>query len=426
MKAMSYSLIILISLLFSCKKEIPQPPDPCTNPPCNTDTLPKEILWQLPSQPDSSTCLSNYPLIYNNEVIFTKFLCEYGVPVFFIDKTTGKQIDYNYDVKMGSTAENLSQYIYSNYYVVHNWHYTYIFDLEQHKLIKTWNIRDFGAEGEPRTNGIAYWMFQGWSTQAGVGKNYFSSSMVRRNIITSAFDTICTIKSDECYTPTLEAPAFWITPQNDTVIIFHNGQYRFGGNPCKMPAGYRTDLYAYNITKDKMEWTAQDIAITKQASVHLPVIFDNKVFFQGANEVFVFDCFTGQLIWSRYFPGEGFFNTNAVLAEGKFILKSESDRMIAVDASTGATVWDNPTAGHSNTNMIYYKGKVYYETGQNGLGVIRALRVNDGVVTWTWFPNNYPKFSNVSYGLCGIAIDQQTGLLYTHDRRFMQCIRIPE
>lgn len=422
-------LIVLFIISSACQKQMPNPITPCQNPPCDTTDhtkLPKEVIWQVPSQPDSSTCLSNYPLIYKNEVLFTKFLCEKGMPVFFRDKSSGKLLHLSNEVsETFESATSVGMYLYQNYYAVCSQYLMAIYDLDQQKLLKLWNVRDLGGEGEPRVNGIGPWVFQGWTSNHN-GKAYYSSSLVRRNMITSQYDTVCSIKSDLCYTPTIEAPTFWINPQNDTIVIFQNSQYRFGGNLCKLPVGYRTDLYAYNMTKHKMEWTVQDFAITKQSSVQLAQVFNNKLFFQGSNEAFVFDCFTGKLIWSQYFPGESFFNTNAVLAEGKIILKSETDRMIALDAQSGNIIWDNPNAGHSNSNMIYYKGKVYYETGQDGLGVIRALKVADGLVTWTWFPNNYPKFSNVSYGLCGIAIDEETGLLYTHDRRFMQCIKIPE
>lgn len=406
-------------------------PDPCTNPPCDTAYKPKELVWQVATAADSSSCISNRPLLYKGDVVFTKYLCTAGIPLFFMNKSNGKLNAYNTDVLDGSTSSDVANYLYQNYYAIQEQAKTFVFDLDQRKLIHTWNVNDLGGEGYPRINGIGPWVYLSWYTNKHVGKKYYTNSMVRRNMITSEYDTICTIKSDLCYTPFLEAPVFWINPQNDTVMIFQNRQYRFG-NPCNLPSGYRIDLYAYNITQDKMEWSVQDFAITKQSSVQLPQIFDNKVFFQGSNEAFVFDCFTGQLVWSQYFPGESFFNANAVLAEGKIILKSETDRMIALDALSGNIVWDNPNAGASQSNMIYYKKKVYYETGEGGLGIIRAIRVSDGVITWTEFPKNYTtysgntKFSGVSYGLSGIAIDEETGLLYCHDRIFMQCIKIPD
>ena len=100
--------------------------------------------------------------------------------------------------------------------------------------------------------------------------------------------------------------------------------------------------------------------------------------------------------------------------------------MVAVDFNTGSIIWENQNASHSGQNMIYHKGKVYWEGDQGGLGVIKALRVSDGVVTWTFFTPNTKKYSNANYGLCGIAIDHENDLLYTSDLRFMQCIKIPK
>ena len=113
-------------------------------------------------------------------------------------------------------------------------------------------------------------------------------------------------------------------------------------------------------------------------------------------------------------------------AEGKYILKGESDKMYALDESSGLIVWENSKAGASQSNMIYNKGRVFYETGQDGLGVLRGIRVSNGKVEWTYFSSNYPKYSNVSFGLSGIAIDSMTNYIYSNDRVFHMCIKLPK
>lgn len=153
---------------------------------------------------------------------------------------------------------------------------------------------------------------------------------------------------------------------------------------------------------------------------------EDRLYFQGSNEAFCFSCLDGHQIWNRYFPGEGFFRTNAVLAEGKYILKGESKTMYALDENTGLSAWENLSAGTSSSNMLYHAGRVFYETGQDGLGVLRGLRVSTGKVEWTYFSSNYPKYSNVSFELTGIAIDSETNYIYANDRVFHMCIKLPK
>ncbi len=432
---------ILLSIFFlytlgcglcSCAK---MPNTPCGRPNCDTTVvvnpppvakLDSQILWQVPFFPDTSSCISMYPLVYKDYILYSRRATVKGEPYLFLNKMNGEKIVEVQNEQV--TTSTKSSYQNGNLLAINFHHKTQVLDLEQQGIVRTWNSRDYGGEGQFRIGGYDHFILWGWYTDHS-DQDRYTNYMVRGDMVTGRLDTLFSVTDTTCFDAGFERASPWVSPAGDTMLIFQNRQYRFGTTICapnSSPYG-RVDLLCYNMTKRRLEW--RKINITPKSgdsSVHPILIKDGKAFFQGGQEGILYDCQTGQEIWKREFLGSGFYQTNAVMAEGKIILKSEGESMYALDFETGETAWINSTAGHSNTNMIYHKGKVYYETGQDGYGVLRALRISDGAVTWTYFPQNNKKYSNSGYGLSGIAIDHERDLLYTSDLRFMQCIKIPK
>ena len=398
-------IINLVTALFSsCDENMPI--DPCEIKPCDTVVIKppikdSNIVWQYNADTINNSCVSILPVHYENTILFTNGTRNLGEPFVFFNKKTGEIINQAIDPE-NTDGISAGIYQYKNYAVITDWYKIYVFDLKQNMLLKTFNLRDFGYEGLPRIGGLGEYVFIPVEKIARISVSEIRPYS-KQNLNAVAISL-----------------AFWFKPNGDTVMIFQNRQYDF------INRNRRIDMYAYNMSQKKYEWKIDSFTRTGNTSVFPILVKEDRLYFQGSNEAFCFSCLDGHQIWNRYFPGEGFFRTNAVLAEGKYILKGESKTMYALDENTGLSAWENLSAGTSSSNMLYHAGRVFYETGQDGLGVLRGLRVSTGKVEWTYFSSNYPKYSNVSFELSGIAIDSETNYIYANDRVFHMCIKLPK
>ncbi|MCC7028031.1 MAG: PQQ-like beta-propeller repeat protein [Saprospiraceae bacterium] len=415
-------IINLVTALFSsCDENMPI--DPCEIKPCDTVVIKppikdSNIVWQYNADTINNSCVSILPVHYENTILFTNGTRNLGEPFVFFNKKTGEIINQAIDPE-NTDGISAGIYQYKNYAVITDWYKIYVFDLKQNMLLKTFNLRDFGYEGLPRIGGLGEYVFIPVE-KIGATKQEYANTWLRWNVLTDQMDEILTVEDQGTFVAGFESLAFWFKPNGDTVMIFQNRQYDF------INRNRRIDMYAYNMSQKKYEWKIDSFTRTGNTSVFPILVKEDRLYFQGSNEAFCFSCLDGHQIWNRYFPGEGFFRTNAVLAEGKYILKGESKTMYALDENTGLSAWENLSAGTSSSNMLYHAGRVFYETGQDGLGVLRGLRVSTGKVEWTYFSSNYPKYSNVSFELSGIAIDSETNYIYANDRVFHMCIKLPK
>ncbi|HRI01442.1 MAG TPA: PQQ-binding-like beta-propeller repeat protein [Saprospiraceae bacterium] len=395
----------------------------CDVTPCDTmvnkpEMKDSNIVWQYNADTIGNSCVSIQPILYGNTILFTNGTDKGAEPFVLFDKSSGKILyEFTDESQLDGISAGVHQY--QNYVVLTDWYKVYLFDFKKNTLLKQFNLRDMGYEGSPRLAGYSEFVYFNVNI-LGHPKEEYTNTWLSWNILTNEFQEILTIEDKGTFAAHFESLAFWHKPNGDTVMIFQNRQYDF------KHADRRIDMYAYNMTQKKYEWRIDSFTRTGQTSVFPIIVKGDRFYFQGSNEAFCFSCVDGHQIWNRYFPGEGFFRTNAVLAEGKYIMKGESDKMYALDENSGATVWENPNAGHSNTNMIYHNGRVFYETGEGGWGVLRGLRVSNGQVEWTYNSSNRHKFSSASFGLSGIAIDPETNYIYSNDRIFHMCIKLPK
>lgn len=417
-----YNMLFLFINLFVLMACDPKRMD-CFDPPCDAvDTLTnsnldKNIIWQYRADSSQSFCSSMIPIQYMNTVLFSRE-SENPDGFLFFDKLTGKLVNSYFDPE-NLTWKTASRYLYKNICVITDWNNIYFLDLKNNTFLNKINLRDYYYDGQPRIGGFGEYVYIPVE-KIGEPNQSYSNTWIRINVYTYEISEVMTIRDKGSFTAGFESLAFWIRPDGDTLMIFQNRQFDFPNH------NRRIDLYAYNMSERRIAWKVDSFTITGNTSVHPIIIKGDKLFFQGSNEAFCFNCNDGSLIWNRYFPGESFFITNAILEKGIYVLKSETKLMIALDEATGSTVWENANAGTSSSNMVFYKDHVYYETGQNGLGVLRRLKISDGQEDWTYSSSNYPHYPNVSFGLGGIAIDPLTNYIYANDRVYHMCIRIPQ
>ncbi|MBK7231086.1 MAG: PQQ-like beta-propeller repeat protein [Saprospiraceae bacterium] len=415
------ALIFYVLINFAC-----EPQDmPCVNPPCEPvdTTTPKpmidtNIVWKHNADTNRNVCSSMVPVLYGNTVLFSRRTS--GIPdgFMFFNKGTGELL-HLYEDHISPEWKSGATYQYKQFCVVTDWYEVFLLDMESNRMIKRINLRNFGYDGRPRISGLAEWVYIPVE-KLGHPKQEYTNTWLRWNMVTDQMEEVLTIVDQGTFAAGFESLAFWFKPNGDTVMIFQNRQYDF------INSKRRIDLYAYNMRTLEIEWKVDSFTITGNTSVFPIIIEGDHLYFQGGNEAFCFSCVDGSLIWSQYFPGEGFFVSNAILEEELYLLKGETKKMYALDKKTGSIVWVNNEAGTSSSNLVYHKGYIYYETGQDGLGVLRRIRVSDGKVDWTLFPSTYKQFLHASYGPSGIVIDHETDLLYANDRVYHLCIKLPK
>lgn len=427
-----YFLILSILLIGTSCEKTPINPSKCKLPDCS-DTVtikptPKDtqIVWETPFFEDKKNCVSMYPILYKDNILYSRRLTVAGEPIIWVNKKTGK-IETEINREENQTTSKVGNYLFENLLMLsHGGTHFQVIDLENKKFQKLFEPRNYGGEGQPRIGGFGkFALITLYSNRA--LEDEYTNYLVKINMETGVLDTLFSITDTTCFKAGIESAILWQNPSSgDSLLLFQNRQYRFTGSLCapNTASWGRVDIYAYNLSKRKMEWKQANVTPeTGSSSVFPLIITDNKAFFQGDKQGILFDCATGKIIWQRFFQNEGFVQTNSIIAENKVIMKSETNNMIALDINNGEIVWENPKASSSSTNMIYHKGRVYWEGDQDGYGVLRGIRVSNGKIEWTFFPKNG---GSSTYGLSGIAIDHENDLLYSSDLKYMQCIRLPK
>ncbi len=101
------------------------------------------------------------------------------------------------------------------------------------------------------------------------------------------------IDSKNNMTSRMGAPVGYLF-QNDTIVTFQVRKYG-------SLDGYRTDLVAWNITKNKQLWRVDSLDRKGNGSFNTPIYENEKIYYAGINNIYWLDAFTGELIWRQGF-----------------------------------------------------------------------------------------------------------------------------
>lgn len=168
-----------------------------------------------------------------------------------------------------------------------------------------------------------------------------------------------------------------------------------------------------------------------------PIVWNGVVYVSTSHDnVLALDGKSGTLKWAfAYNPAyelQYAVNRGVGLLNGKLYIVTQDCRLVAIDAATGAQVFNVP-ACQDTTNTWYstaaylYKNKVIVGTSGGdlgGSGLVSAFNAQDGSRLWDWHtvaqpgdPNNFtwPGDSWVHGGAAvwaGLSIDQTTDTLY--------------
>ena len=426
MKFHFYSLTNLIAIFFfimvstACKKKEMPAPNPCTNPPCNTTPTDSFMVWQIPMTPDYKYGFSMDPVLDGNYLYFSNLFTAPGAPIHKVNKLTGEHIwTTNSDCKYEHESRNFfyqteSKIVLKQYYCLN------FRNKSDGAILNEINFKDFdNGACYPRLSGFGNWVFV-VTTQYNKNPLTARNNLVRCNIDTYKMDTLFSLPYLNGYEQAIEPPAAYVATGGDTMLLFQSRNYNF-----KIADG-RIDFFCYNMTQRKLVWRLEDIEDNGTGSINTPQIVGDRVYYQGSNELFMFDIATGNKIWSRRFPGESYFYTQNLIVGNTIFVKDDGDRFKALDLNTGNTLWEAYGEYGGGLGPAYANGIVFIMGTDEGYAAIYGLRADTGKQFWKYRTPNYKKFSDSTFGYINMISDPETGYLYTGDGVFMMCLKPPK
>lgn len=212
--------------------------------------------------------------------------------------------------------------------------------------------------------------------------NYYGAEcLVRYHILTGREERLKTFQpSENQLSPNLSPPALWVNPKtNDSLLLMVNQWQRIDLPPEKSP----TDLIAFNLTSNKVDWQSKEFTPWGTNGLYSPVIYKNTVMVAGDWSIYSFDLFTGTIVWRTQFPNlpwvGNFTTTKHLLVDNRLIVNPAARDVMCLDAVTGSILWHNKNAASNcSPNMLYHDNKLII--GSKGMGSVVIMDAKEGFV----------------------------------------------
>jgi outer membrane protein assembly factor BamB len=375
-----------------------------------------QVIWQKPLLVFGGDTLSSRsidPIIYNDKIIHGSLpnIGQNSETFYLRDAEDGtKEWEWN-DDSFGQTPFTRAQYIDTDNFVLSNGLGVYVIDILTGQ--KKWNTSINNPR--PRIDGFDNQIFY---TSKSSSLNPDTCRLIYSDVNTSDWKTILTFskQDDGNYAPGIEPPISWQNDDNETILFFQNRSYNFSIGDGKI------DLYAYNLDQELIEWQHLDVEENGNSSIFKPILYDDKVFFQGAKSIFCYNIKSGDLLWKKTFGSDGLLTCNSVIAEDKIILNGTLKHVYALNLETGDLIWDNEDASSENSgNMVYYKDHVYFIS--EGNGKLYGVNTLNGETILEMDSPNDTGSNGVGFK-SGIVINPNLNYLYASDNYFFMCIKL--
>ena len=236
------------------------------------------------------------------------------------------------------------------------------------------------------------------------GAGLSNQTLYQLDLYTGEIKTIFTLKTADMdgFGPNYTAPAKWIHPNGDVILLMGNRSY----NPSCQPTCDRYDYLAYNLTADSMFWYIKG-ELNKRGSKATPLILDNKVVFFEERKVRCLNPLNGDLIWEHSRVPQDNISTYAMSNIAKWnniiIAKPDYLYLYGLDVNTGQQLWMNSRSSASVGAVQVSMDKIWYCSA--GLYCFDALTGKTLINGW-----RYKKAGSYS---SPVAVDEKTGLVYT-------------
>ena len=419
MKIQHQVLVVLILSLLACSKVEDDPNGVPIEDDDNIVTIEDDtlaVLWCEPLTPDTAAYTLTGPFLYQDRII-------YGIntPVNStlraFSQNEGKEIwTWQSDLDFGQIPGLVNGVVQDDKLWIGAHSEIFAIQLDQGQS----DLEYAPAEGcgNPRTNLIGdYFYFQSQSCAFDQDEVF----LIRIHTQEKTLDTIYIQPKEDGYIPEIEAPTFWVNPEGDSILIFQNRSLHettFAG---------RIDLYGFNVRKRAVEFKISDISPFGNSSVNLPLVYKDRLYFQGVKNLFCIDLNTQEILWERNFNefGEQLLITRLLLVEDRFlIVNPDNSNLYALNPDNGNLYWKRKERGSNCSQMVYHKGIIYYTS--IGEGFLYGVEASSGEIITK---QKAPKFliGAVPEGFTRpIAVDHATNTLFATDFAYHYAFKLQE
>lgn len=414
-------LALSLSAIISCRKQpLPEPAGPSST---DTTTTKKnfQLVWMSPVSPDTNSCISDRPYLVNGDLMAVKFFCGTDDVVQLFDGKTGFRkwsksdpMEWSDGSSIGATSG------WNNIAFVCSWDDIHAFDCLSGSLLWHSDIGIDGSnDGMPRIRVLYDHVYH---VHRPAGTDVSSAHLVRASVLGGTWDTLFSDykQHPNDYSPDFEMPDIWLSPEGDTVLIFQGRQYNFAG------IDGRINLYALNLNTRELAWKIEDLVPEGNSSVKPPLVWRDRVFFQGERTLFCIEAATGNILWWKDFNGSlysTFLGARLQVFDDRLLIaQSDNGDFYAFDVQTGLQVWKTDKSYGWKEEFAIYDGKIYVT---NVYGFLRCINADDGKLEWeTLPPARQMGYPSVKFSYGGVLLNPDSGYLYANDGVFWYCLKI--
>lgn len=385
------------------------PEDKFVNPqvvdenPNDTISYKLKIKWQKPLHRDTLDCNSFNPVMMGENVLFSQRHCVEKERLIALRKIDGSLV-WEWDEHEKGTSNFIAHHdeivIYDSS--------TELFGIDGGAGIIKWKYDTAPLASLPFMSSQDNIWYKELNPQ---GLENEFSYLIEGNFNEGSYRTIYKRELVDGFIANLQPPALWVAPNSDSVLVFQNRSFKFS-----TPVEHKVTLIVYNLTKDSTLFEIDDLTESGNSNVRPPVIWDEKIYFAGAQNMYCIDINTGEILWKKYLYQ--LLLCNWLIEEGKLIVNPDDRTLLALDPYTGDEIWKRTDSGANCSDMKYHDGIIYFDC--LGTGRLYAVDISTGEHIWAEKSPNGESINN------GVAIDPENNVLYASDGYFALCIELPK
>jgi outer membrane protein assembly factor BamB len=412
LKSISWPLLGVLFLFTACKKS----PMPEPEPGISEDTSFFSVLWQVPLTPDTSEVLSGKKIIENGDIIN---VMGFSTPDNILNKRSGDsgEIIWSWNdsrITDGSETALLDGLLYKEGKVMlGSQRYSFFINSDNGQNIFVDNPGLATRRYLVFNSIVEDYIFR--SIDPLDGPNSQFSELVYYDLKNLESAKLAYYQPNENdFAPDLLSVTGYRNQNQDLILIFQNRQYRFS------PGRGKVDLISYNFSQDTLMWKKEDMTIARSSNVIPPVIYQDKIYFAGSKNIYCLDLFTGDEIWhTNPSPtNSGYFTSHYKIIDDKLIVNDDEWNLMALEPSTGETLWHIPEMG--NTNTLEHYGDILFVSNDN----LIAIDIKRGEIIANFPSPNLEVRPGASFYSEGIGIDHENKKVFVSDGYFLICLEI--
>jgi len=411
MKYITFIIVFFTTLIFlSCEKQIESKPI-CLY--CNTDTSKLQLIWSEINSNDSLGARSMAPIITDYGVLFSSYYHKDDAEVISLRDKKDGHIIWSWNDWNVYTDVSVSHFVKDDKLIILDHSHTYVISLIDGQTI--WK-----SSSRPNYYGNP----QGWIEGDKIYKSLYRSlrDSVNKLIVSpidhQEWDTVLTLVGKDSYIPDIQSVKLWMAPSGDSILVFQNRSWSFKKTDGKI------DLYAYNLSKRKIQWIKEDIDPDGNSHIYAITIVNNICVFNGSYGYYGFDLNTGNRLWQKK-TSELALCISYLIGDILYV-KSDNDIFLRLDVKTGRELSRYTGAGNYATSLVYFKNKFYCLAADelNSYDMYgKKLFSHKSPFYYKPLPY-YSVFPGIGSGGC--PIDPSTELMYIADEKYVMCIKVPQ